>query len=843
MAEGKPETLCDLLDAAAARHGARLAVAGRVGLRTEGLTYAELARAAEAVARQVTARPGLVRGDRVLIWAPNGPRLVAVLFGLLRAGMVAVPLDQNSTPAFVAAVAARTGASALIGGGRLSVPAEVRVIDTASFDLSGAGRFDGARPQPGDLAEIVFTSGTTGDPKGVTLTHANIVQDVIAASRIIPATVTLDLLSILPLSHMFEQSAGLFLPIYSGGSVHYAPAMLPSVILAEMRRRRVAGMVVVPRFLQLVLAAVERRMAEQGLLWLWRWQNRLAGHLPFAARRYLFPGMHRAMGGRLDFVICGGASLPPDTALAWERLGVRVIEGYGATECAPVIACNSYARRVAGSVGRPLDGVDLRISDEGEVQVRGPNVFAGYWQDPVRSAECRTADGWFRTGDMGTIDAEGRLTIQARLSDRIVLPSGMKVYPADVESALMQEPGIRDCVVLGLPGQDGQEQVHALVLAPDSPPGAPAAAVASTNRRLATHQRIMGLTVWKGDFPRTALHKVKRRLLQSMLAASGRTEDAAGATVTTTARDDPLAGAVYLLRRILRDPQIVISGDTRLEADLGLDSLGRIELAALIEQETGREVAEEEINALERVVDLSKLLAQGAASAAGKERAGDFPDWPLRPIAIAFRSALQRLLLFPLHAAFCRPFRVEGVAALSDGPILLAANHASHADTVSILRAMPPALRRRIAVAAASDYFYSGRLRGALASLVLNSFAFSRSGRVRASLERCGFLCDEGWSVLIYPEGTRSPDGRILPFRKGIGLLAPGLGVPVVPVSVSGGHDVLPKGTWRPRQAAVTVHFGPPLRIPPDMPPETVAGLLQDAVARGLPVSLVADES
>jgi long-chain acyl-CoA synthetase len=549
--------------------------------------------------------------------------------------------------------------------------------------------------------------------------------------------------------------------------------------------------------------------------------------------------VHRALGRRLDFVICGGASLPPDTALAWERLGVRVIEGYGATECAPVIACNSYDRRVPGSVGRPLDGVELRLSDEGEVQVRGPNVFSGYWEDAARSTACRTVDGWFRTGDMGVIDAEGRLSIQARLSDRIVLPSGMKVYPVDVEAALMQESGIRDCAVVGLPGPDGQEQVHAVVLASDAAPGAPAEAVANANRRLATHQRIMGLTVWQGDFPRTALHKVKRRLLQSMLAASGGAA-APVAVDSVPAGEDRLAGVAALLRRVVHDPQVMITEGTLLEADLGLDSLGRIELSALIEQETGREVAEEEVNALDRVADLYSLMAQGVAGGPGQAGAPDFPDWPLHPIAVAIRAAVQHGLLFPLHAVFCRPFRVEGAetAGMAGGPVLLVANHASHADTVSILRALPPALRRRTAVAAASDYFYSGRLRGALASLVLNTFAFSRAGRVRASLEHCGLLCDDGWSVLIYPEGTRSPDGRILPFRTGIGLLAPGLGVPVVPVSVAGGHNVLPKGASLPRRAAVTVHFGPAIRIRPDMPPATVARHLQDAVARGLPAAL-----
>ncbi len=334
MAAARPATLTDLLDDAAARQGERLAVAGRNGLRTERLSYQDLAQAAEAVARQIADQPGLARGDRIMLWAPNSPRLVAVLFGLLRAGFVAVPMDQNSTPEFLRAVADKTGAAALVMGGRGIQPEGMRVFDIAAFDLSGEGGFDGPMPRPEDLAEIVFTSGTTGDPKGVMLTHANIVHDVIAASRIIPPHVTLDLLSILPLSHMFEQTVGLFLPLFSGGSVHCAPSMLPSVIVQEMRRRRVAGMVVPPRFLQLMLAALEHRMEERGLGRLWRWQNRLARHLPPGARRRLFWPVHRALGGRLDFFICGGASLPLDTMLAWERLGIRVIEGSGATECA-----------------------------------------------------------------------------------------------------------------------------------------------------------------------------------------------------------------------------------------------------------------------------------------------------------------------------------------------------------------------------------------------------------------------------------------------------------------------------------------------------------------------------
>ncbi|HVB82919.1 MAG TPA: AMP-binding protein [Candidatus Binataceae bacterium] len=825
MGEHRPATLTELLEDAARRHGNRVAMTSRDGLRTVEMSYAALLRASELAATVLRERFGIGPGDRVLVGAPNGVRVVAVQFGILRAGAIAVPLDRNSRPDFIETVRRRTDAKILIAADEQAHGAGAGTcIPIEDIELEAGEPFGGPRPRPEDPALIVYTSGTTGDPKGAVLTHRNIVADVLAVSEIIPGRVRLDLLSVLPLSHMLEQTCGLCLPLLDGGRIHYAASWNPSAIVRGMRRYRVTGMVVVPYFLRMMCERMEQRATARGLGPIWRLRCRAARRLPMGLRRWLFPDVHRALGGRLDFFLCGGASLPTETFLIWEAMGFRVIEGYGATECAPVIAGNTYRDRVPNSVGRPLSGVEARLSEEQELLVRGPNVFPGYWQDEALTRAAFTPDGWFRTGDLAEFGAGGRIRITGRLADRIVLASGMKVYPEDVEAALAQESAAQDCVVVGAKQPDGHESVHAVIRRGEAVDREAAAeAVARANRRLAPHQRILGFTLWDGEFPRTTLHKVRRKIVRSMLG-----EGVAGSASGPRAAGTP-GRAADLLRRVAPRFTGTIGAATRLELDLGLDSLQRVELGALIESETGLELSEERLNAIETAGELATLLD---APQSPPQRA-DFAAWPLSGAARWIRSALQSAVLFPLHRLFCRPFRIQGGDNLISvrGPVLFVANHGSHVDTVSILRALPGARRRWTAVAAAADYFYASQVIGWAASLLINTFPFSRSGQVRASLERCGALCDAGWLVLIYPEGTRSPDGALLPFRSGIGLLAAGLGVPVVPVAVSGGHAILPKGAVWPRRGAVFLRFGRPLTVPPNMETREIADWLHDVVA------------
>lgn len=826
------ETLIDLLLAVEATHGSGAAVSMRAGLREDTWSYQRLWRAANAVARHLTEEGGVRPGDRVVVWGPNSPALVATLFGALLARIVVVPIDPHSSPGFVERVVERTEAVLLITGFPLPPGWRGRTARLDRLPLETGRPFAGARPTGDDVAEIVFTSGTTGTPKGVVLTHANIVADVVAAGEVLGERPR-HVLSILPLSHMLEQTAGLFLPLSYGATIHYLTSRQSPVILRALRRHRVVAMVVVPQVLTLLLDAVEREVRRRGEERSWRRAHRLAAHLPTGMRRGLFRPVHRELGGRLELFFCGGAYLSPDVASAWERLGVTVLEGYGATECAPAIATNTRAARRPGSVGKPLTGVEVCVSGEGEVLVRGANVTPGYWRDDQATRAAFTGAGWFRTGDLGEIDGDGFLHLRGRLKDVIVLPNGMKVHPEDVEPELDREDAVEDCVVLGLEDDAGNARVHAAVIPAEAagttaPPERVAAAVRSANARLAPHQRISGFTLWEqDDFPRTSLLKVKRH--ETLAALSGAPRAPAAATPAPSAEEDRHVRLRRLLARLGDVGLDAVGPECDLALDLDLDSLARIELAVELESELGVAVDDDALAAAGTVAELLAVVERGETAAP----AVAFRRWPLRRPARLARRSLQAVLLLPAQALVCRPFRVEGAERLRGvrAPVLLIANHTSHLDTPSILRALPSRIRRRVAVAAAADYFFRTRRAGVVMALLLNAFPFSRAGTVRASLEHCGDLVDGGWSVLVYPEGTRSPTGELQPFKHGIGLLATDLRVPVVPIALAGPHAILPKGRNRPRRGPVTVRFGDPIVPAPSSDHRETAERLERAVA------------
>lgn len=829
------DTLVDLLRDAAARYGNRPAVSAHVGLRDRSWSYRQLWDASGAIAGYLRTDLGLTPGTALGVWAPNSPHLVATLFGAMRARLTVVPIDPTATVEFVAKVVAATRAPVLVCGARapgLEYGGRIVAIDDLPLE-AGEAAF-GDAPLASDVAEVVFTSGTTGAPKGVVLTHRNIVTNVQSALALVP-TRPLRLVSILPLSHMMEQTVGLYGPLVLGSSIHYPASRRASVLRKAMQRNAANALVLVPQALELMLDGIEREVRRRGASTAWDRAHRLAGHLPMCLRRRLFREVLAALGGRLRFVICGGAHLRAELAATWERMGVRVMEGYGATECSPIVAANSYWERAPGTVGHPIRGVEVSLSNDDEILVAGPSVSQGYWEDPTATGRAFDTTGRYRTGDLGAWDDRGRLRITGRLTDRIVLPSGLNVYPIDIEDELRKEPEIADCVVVPRRGPDGEPRLHAVII-PTAPEPDPITshndaveAVKRAGARLAPHQHVTGCTVWTaGDFPRTNLNKVKRYEVMEALAA------ASDARIVDTDRAPRLeedstlrrvCAAVAHLRSL--DPT-AINPESDLTVDLGLDSLCRVELAMVLEEEFGVDIEDGDIAAVESVAELCGLIERGdetPAPAVG--------TWPRRWWVQILRDVVQHLVLFPLHALVARPFVVTGRDHLGDveGPVLIVSNHSSHLDTPSILRALPHRLRVKTAVAAAADYFYSSRWRSSLATLALGTFPFSREGMVRASLERCGELVDGGSTIVIYPEGTRSITGTMAPFRSGIGLLAEQLGVPVVPVGIAGTHALWPKGAKQPRRGPVHVHIGNPMDIPPDADRDELMILLEQSVS------------
>jgi long-chain acyl-CoA synthetase len=550
-------SLLDILEDAARRRpdGVAMALAADEGL-TDSWSAPEVLRRSRFAAWRLYAL-GLRPGDRLLTWCPSGPELAALTFGTARLGVAIVPLDLRMAPEVIERIAARAETTWLaLGTGRdapdvrdVELPTMVMRTVHALVAEPGAEAVPGTGPEapfPADweaqlesvprptkatLFEIVFTSGTTGSPKGAMLSHGNILATLVAADRVVPRRHH-RLVSLLPLSHLFGQLE-LGYALIAGAPILYIRSRNPRVIFEAIREHHVTTMVVVPQVLDLFWSSIEREVAKQGRTATFARLRAIGRRLPYALRRRLFGPIHARLGGRLDLFICAAAFLPPALQQAWEDVGVVVLQGYGTTECGFATA-NSATDHPIGIVGRPVEDVEVRLDpDSGEIQVRGDNVFVGYWHDTEATAATLDAEGWYHTGDTGRWNGHGQLILSGRIKNMIVLPNGLNVYPEDIENVL-RESGLRDTVVL----ETAPGRIEAVVLPPDEPlmPRAGAApeprhrtpeeaaalraridaTVKAANVRLGISQRVEGWRLWpEPDFPRTHTLKIQRNLVRA----------------------------------------------------------------------------------------------------------------------------------------------------------------------------------------------------------------------------------------------------------------------------------------------------------------------------------------
>lgn len=840
-------TIVGLLEEAERKFGGKTALVGRQGYRVDRWSFSQLWNRSYRVAAWLE-QEGVSKGDRVILWAHNSPSWVAAFFGGLRLGAILVPLDIGSSPEFVDRVREQTQAKlTLLSDATAGSWSNSDVPAVRLEDLEKLIEKTGPPPQenlgeplniePQDVAEVIYTSGTTGDPKGVVLTHRNIVANVLASGKMVPGKPSYRLLSILPLSHMLEQTVGLLAPLVGGASVCYPQSRRSTVIFRAFKDHRITTMVLVPQVLQLMSNAIETRVKEQGKERTWRFLHRVAPWLPMRLRRRLFAPVHRQLGGSLKFIICGGAYLDPALARNWENLGVPVVQGYGTTEAAPIVSCDTLSRRKPESVGKAVPGVEVKIADSGEILIRGDNVTSGYWQNPQATQDAFD-DGWYKTGDLGFLDQEGSLYLKGRVKDLIVLSSGLNVYPEDIETALGKHPGIADAVVLGLPQGSPIEspresptalqdvQVHAVLLMREGESAA-GDIVEQVNAGLASYQRIQGFTVWpEEDFPRTHTLKVRKHLVLEKLQKDKSSETApVEQPEAPTTQASPL---VRLLARFTQVPEQNILTSSRLGIDLGLDSLGLVEVLAAVENDRDIYLDESQVGEETTVADLESMIDQGGQAS----QASPQFEWPLNPFVTTGRTISQTLLVFPIIRALVSQ-KVSGKENLKDltGPVLFAANHLSMLDTPVVLAALPRGWRRRVAAAAAAHLLLGRRrIEWMSAAFFFNAFPFSQTGSIRPSMEYCGRLLDQGWSVLIYPEGARSGTGGMDAFKSGAGLLAVELRAPVVPVFLKGTGEAMERGKALPRRGNVEVRFGKPLNFPPDTSYADATASIESAV-------------
>ncbi|HET7700479.1 MAG TPA: AMP-binding protein, partial [Candidatus Limnocylindria bacterium] len=546
------ETLNDIIEVSAARFGTKTALIIKPGFRTRAWSYRDLQDVVPRAAR-VLADGGIRPGDRVLFFGVNRPEYGIAILAALRAGAILVPLDVNSTAEFVAKIRERTRAAAALvttqtkeRAATLGIP----LYEMEQLPDLARGREPLPKPAvgPDDLAEVMFTSGTTGEPKGTMLTHRNLLSNALAATEIFPIGPKQRLLSFIPLSHIFEQGPGFFCVLVAGASVVYPTSRQPAVVRRTFKERRVSMILITPAAVRSLFIAIERRAQADGKGPLFAKLRRIARRLPMSLRRILFISVHKNFGGRFRYIVSGGAALDPALGEAWRELGVEVLQGYGLSETSPALTFNRLGRNRFGSVGTPVPGVDVRIAEDGEVLARGPNVFTGYWEN--EEATRAALDGeWFHTGDLGRFDEDGFLWLQGRKKDMIALADGQKVYPEDVENALAADPRIQElatplrptlAIVVGLERPGETLHVHAVFVEPRDP-AVVASIVRDANTRLSGSQQIRGWTVWPDEtFPTTPTQKVKKReVIERLLTMrQGEAQVARPAAATTRALTD-----------------------------------------------------------------------------------------------------------------------------------------------------------------------------------------------------------------------------------------------------------------------------------------------------------------
>ncbi len=526
-----PATLSGLLDDAVAAAGD----APLLGVRTSStreisMTMAEFGTAVDHAAARLAA--AVEPGARILVQGAPGPGFAAALFAAGRANVVLVPLDVRMTADTIDRIAGLTQPAAiLLGSGATVEPvtiprlASLPVIDldelTSPPPQAAVAALAARKPaDPGEPIEILCTSGSTGNPKGVTVTQSMLLASTVRCLRTIPRGGN-RFVSILPLSHIMEQVAGLIYSVAARAETEYITTLRPDLIAASIRGHRATALVVVPQVLELLFLAIRREADRSGKGTTFRRALRIAPYLPVSLRRRLFRTVHEAMGGELRMVLCSAAYLSPALQRSWEALGVEVVQGYGSTE-AGLVATNQRGRTPPDRVGWWMPPLELRVEPDGEVVVRGPSVFAGYWEDPESTAAAFTADGWYRTGDYGEIDATGSLRLIGRTRSLIPLTNGMNVHPEDVEAALVAA-GLVEPVVYD--GGDGRicaayREGGAFADPVADEAGAVVRAVKTANARLAPHQRVVAHAVFpEPDFPRTHTRKVQRTIVSARMRA------------------------------------------------------------------------------------------------------------------------------------------------------------------------------------------------------------------------------------------------------------------------------------------------------------------------------------
>jgi long-chain acyl-CoA synthetase len=861
--------------------------------RIESYTYAETRKMSESVGRWLTEKK-LPIGARVAIFADNHPRWVATYLGAIAAGYTAVPLDTAFHADQVTKLLKDSGASLLVTDVKhlptaqqaiTGLEVDLLLIDPAS--LQAAGKKDSGQPHwigdldsiftagPGgfrsveapadNLAALLYTSGTTADPKGVMLTHGNLLGEVNAVFGLIQIGPTDAVLGILPMFHVLAQMANLLLPLVKGARVVYLETLNTTELLRALQERQITAFAVVPQFFYLIHERIFKEVAKRGriaesVLRSLMKVNRFLRRFKLNAGKLMFGKIHATFGARMRYLITGGSRFDPVVARDFHDFGIDLLNAYGLTETSAAAFLNTPRHVVIGSVGPPLPTVEAKILDPqpseeggaptGEILIRGPIVMKGYWNRPDATA-ATIQDGWLYTGDLGYFDSGGNLSITGRRKELIVLANGKNIYPEEIETHYLKSPYIKEICVMGLeakPGDPSSERLYAVVV-----PNFDALKerrvvnakevirfdIEGLSQQLASTKRIGDYEIWQEDLPRTTTRKLKRFEIEKRVRANQAKGTKGEAEVPTqkalTPEDEAwlekpeIQRALGVIKQSSRNaPDRVLPTDN-LELDLGFDSMQRVELLVEIEKELGGDVEESQLAEIYTVRDLVNAVLESAASGKTVSKA-QFAGWSavLRedptdldvldlarpdPVAEGFWYFITRVLQLIARDRF--HLTVSGLEKLpKSGTYILSSNHQSYLDPIVLASVLPRDVFSNCFAVGTSEIFGGGIMRK-LAKAV-RVVVVDPDANLIPAMRAGAFGLSHGRNLILYPEGERSIDGTPRRFKKGAAILSIHMQVPIVPIAIEGFHDAWPRGKSFQKFAPLKMMIGDPIYPPPE---------------------------
>jgi long-chain acyl-CoA synthetase len=860
--------------------------------RVDSYTYAELRRMAESVGRWVVEQR-LARGSRLAILADNDPRWVASYLGIIAAGCTVVPLDTALHADQVAKLLKDSGTVALFCDAKhatlarsasqaLHVPLVLMDPDRADAESidqqwianlpaifsNGPGDFKPAVSNPDDLASLLYTSGTTADPKGVMLTHANFLAEVEAVFSWVDIGEKDAVLGVLPMFHVLAQMANLLLPLVKGARVVYLESVNTTELLRALRERNITAFAVVPQFFYLIHERIFQEVGKRGpivqaIFKTLTGLNRILRKLRINAGPLFFGKVHKTLGENMRYLISGGSRFDPEIARDFHTLGIDVLQAYGLTETTAAVFATSHSHNVIGSVGQALKGVEAKIifpdgdsqvfedagQRVGEIALRGALVMKGYWNRPDATASA-LRDGWFHTGDLGYFDDHKNLFLAGRIKEVIVLSNGKNVYPEEIEAHYLKSPYIKELAVIGLEGKpdESRDRLHAVivpnfdVLRQRKIVNAKEVIrfdIESLSTRIASTKRISSYEIWQDPLPRTTTRKIKRFEIERKIKDSQArqlTSDSEFSIEQPPSDDEKswmeqpeVQHALALIRAEIRNAPPNLRPNHNLELDLGLDSMQRVELLTQIEQQIGGNVDESQLAEIYTVRDLVTAILQSTKNISGARTT--FTGWKAmlteeptepdvlalagpRPFSEAFWYVVSRLSqvvacdLFHLH--------VQGLENLpKSGPFILSSNHQSFVDPIVLASVLPFEIFRNSFAVGTSEIFGQGFMRRL--ARWLRVVLVDPDTNLVPAMRAGAYGLRRGRVLLLYPEGERSIDGTPATFKKGAAILSITLQVPIVPVAIDGFYDAWPRGKkFFQKLAPLKIEIGKPIVPPPE---------------------------